>query len=102
MLGSSSATAETVVPDRNVSSGGAQVAPRPVCLALSRSARVGNIPRWATSEFKRGVRVIGRWDKQAEKQRAMIQAEVLQPCLAIGSLQPAGTWGSFGLDKQAE
>ncbi len=42
---------------------------------------------------------MGRWDKQAEKQRAMIQAEVPEPCVAIGALQPAGTWGSFGLTK---
>jgi hypothetical protein len=42
---------------------------------------------------------MGRWDKAAEKQRAMIQAEVPEPCVAIGALQPAGTWGSFGLTK---
>ena len=42
---------------------------------------------------------MGRWDAQAEKQRAVIQAEVPEPCLAIGGLQPAGTWGSFGLTK---
>lgn len=42
---------------------------------------------------------MGRWDAQIEKQRATIQAEVPEPCLAIGQLQPAGTWGSFGLEK---
>ncbi len=42
---------------------------------------------------------MGRWDKQIEKQNATIQAEVPEPCLAIGGLQPAGTWGSFGLEK---
>jgi len=42
---------------------------------------------------------MGRWDKAAEKQRAMIQPEVPEPCVAVGALQPAGTWGSFGLTK---
>ncbi len=42
---------------------------------------------------------MGRWDKMVDRQNAMIQAEVPEPCVAIGALQPAGTWGSFGLTK---
>ena len=42
---------------------------------------------------------MGRWDKMAEQTRATIQAEVPEPCMAVGGLQPAGTWGSFGITK---
>ena len=42
---------------------------------------------------------MGRWDAMWEKQAAIIQAEVPEPIVALGGLQPAGTWGSFGLDK---
>ena len=40
---------------------------------------------------------MGRWDQMFERQCALVQAEVPEPCVAIGALQPAGTWGSFGL-----
>lgn len=42
---------------------------------------------------------MGRWDKMAERINATIQAEVPEPCVAIGGLQPAGTWGAFGLTQ---
>jgi len=42
-------------------------------------------------------RPVGRWDKQIEKQRAIVQEAVPEPIVAYGVLQPAGTWGSFGL-----
>ena len=42
---------------------------------------------------------MGRWDKIFEANQATIQAEVPEPCLAVGGLQPAGTLGSFGLTK---
>ena len=42
---------------------------------------------------------MGRWDKIFEANKATIQAEVPEPCLAVGGLQPAGTFGSFGLTK---
>lgn len=35
----------------------------------------------------------------AERINATIQAEVSEHCVAIGGLQPAGTWGSFGVTK---
>ena len=41
----------------------------------------------------------GRWDKMWEQQVATIQAAVPEPLVAIAGLQPAGTWGSFGLTK---
>ncbi len=40
---------------------------------------------------------MGMWDKQIEKQREMVQAAVPEPVIAYGVLQPAGTWGSYGL-----
>ena len=42
---------------------------------------------------------MGRWDKQIEEQRAMIQAHVPEPVVASGTLQPAGTWGAMGLSR---
>ena len=42
---------------------------------------------------------MGRWDKQIEAQRQMVQAEVPEPIVTFSVLQPAGTWGSFGLTK---
>jgi len=42
---------------------------------------------------------MGRFDKQIEAQRQMVQAEVPEPIVAYSVLQPAGTWGSFGLTK---
>jgi hypothetical protein len=42
---------------------------------------------------------MGRWDKIFEANKATIQAEVPELCLAVGGLQPAGTLGSFGLTK---
>ncbi len=42
---------------------------------------------------------MGRWDRIFEANKATIQDEVPEPCLAVGGLQPAGTVGSFGLTK---
>jgi hypothetical protein len=42
---------------------------------------------------------MGRWDTMWERQQATIQAAVPEPVVASGSLQPAGTWGSFGLKE---
>jgi hypothetical protein len=42
---------------------------------------------------------MGRWDKIFEANEATIQAEVPEPCLAVGGLQPAGTFGSFGITE---
>ena len=42
---------------------------------------------------------MGRWDKIFDANKATIQAEVPEPCLAVGGLQPAGTFGSFGVTK---
>ena len=35
----------------------------------------------------------------AEEMRATAQEQVAEPVLAAGILQPAGTWGSFGVGK---
>ena len=40
---------------------------------------------------------MGRWDKAFQEQVDKIQAEVPEPVLALGVLQPAGSWGAMGL-----
>jgi len=42
---------------------------------------------------------MGRWDAMAERINATVQAEVPEPCVAIGALQPSGTYGAFGLGQ---
>jgi len=42
---------------------------------------------------------MGRWEKLFEANKATIQAEVPEPCIAVGGLQPAGTFGSFGVGR---
>ncbi|HEV2310371.1 MAG TPA: hypothetical protein VGU73_07600 [Acidimicrobiia bacterium] len=42
---------------------------------------------------------MGLFDNMWEKQVATIQAAVPEPVIAIGGLQPAGTWGAFGMTK---
>jgi len=42
---------------------------------------------------------MGRWDKAFQEQVDMVQAQVPEPVIALGVLQPAGSWGAMGLSR---